>query len=351
VTNGYVGLGPFYPKLKEGALEISKSQISAKLRIVWDIIADLKRVKVGDLCFLHSENLIYGPFIFKSIFYESNDLPELLRSSSLLNQIWFDNRNDFSELEFDEYGYVAAIDQPTNCNLVGTDIMELFLRQASGSFNGIPPRFMYGDTKKIVKPILNHEIPQLLEILGYSDNFQIEIPSAYPILGLNNIDLNLNNYNGALNYEKILEAWFMRELTLGNNNNIVEIFGNCNYYANSIFTYYTNVLDVILYNVVDNYTLKFCEHCNNIIHDSANNIRIIELKRDFINDGLNVITQIKGYMKWAKRILSHNTDINGYIVAKGFSHDYIDFVIDNPMANIKLVQYDITDTGILLIQI
>ncbi len=142
--NGYVGVGPFYP-----ASNATNKQIGARLRIMWDVVADLKRAGPGDVCFLHSEGQIFGPYVFTSTFKESASMSPILQSLNITYDYWVANKSMFDEISMDdEYGYVASIQKPLGCNDSGIDLMDLFLNQSRGVFNGVPPRFMYGDTKK-----------------------------------------------------------------------------------------------------------------------------------------------------------------------------------------------------------
>ena len=79
----YVGLGPFKP-----FSDNTQRQFGARLRILWDVIADLKRVRPGDICFLHTRGLIYGPYIFRTGFRESQTLPPLLQSENISLNNW-----------------------------------------------------------------------------------------------------------------------------------------------------------------------------------------------------------------------------------------------------------------------
>jgi hypothetical protein len=345
-TRRYVGLGPFYPESNN-----SKRQILARLRILWDVIADLKRVQPGDICFLHAEGLILGPYIFKSGFYESQDLPSILSSPNLNPENWWSNRDEFENLSVEGYGYVAVLDRPEGCNSGGADLMALFLRQSLGIFNGIPPRFMYGDTKKIVKPLLYHEISQMLEMVDFNGNWTVSPGPMYPLDNLNRISLDLNGYRGHLFCEKILEAWLMENMSpMGRQyQEVVDLIGNFEYYGNGIYTYYTNFLDAIAYNLPESDTLGRCRHCGNVLRNFATDIRLIELKRDRLADGLRTIEQVRGYMEWAVSVLNPRSRITGYLIALGFDEEYRSFLRRNSRNDIQLLRY-VLENGALYLQ-
>jgi len=342
-TNRFVGLGPFYPTDTR-----TNRRITARLRILWDVIADLKRVQPGDICFLHSEGRIFGPYIFNTGFYESRRLPTILRSKNLSPDAWLKNRQKFSKIKTQGYGYVAAISKPIGCNDNGVNLMELFLRQSMGIFNGIPPRFMYGDTKKIVKPLLCHEVSQLLKMLSFKGKWGALKGRIFPIANLKSISLDLSDYDGHLFCEKILEAWFMENLESSSSgyNGIEKLIGKFTYYANSTYTYYTNFLDVLVYSLPHNFNLKQCKLCGNMVRDFASDIRLIELKRDRLSDNLSTIEQVQGYMKWAKSVLNPKAKVSGYIVAAGYNKEYISFAKSKSVKNIQLLQYKLK-SGVL----
>lgn len=342
--NRYIGLGPFYPSSNS-----TDRKVGARLRILWDVIADLKRIRTGDICFLHAEGLIFGPYIFSSTFRESQEMPPILRSSNLTYRNWKDHKSEFDAINMEDYGYVASINKPSECNTTGSDLMKMFLHQSLGIFNGIPPRFMYGDTKKIVKPLLYHEIGQLLSMLDFNNNWDLLPGNLYPVNSLNEISLNLSSYSGHLYSEKILEAWFTENMSAEGSQyqQIIDIIGNFNYYSNSIYTYYTNFLDIIAYNISEDYVINRCEDCNSVKRDFANEIKVIELKRDSVSNVSSVVNQIMGYLKWANTVLNENTSVVGYIVANGFNSDYKNYTQNN--SNIHFVQYSL-DNGALNLQ-
>lgn len=344
----YVGLGPFYPPP-----DSTQRQVSARLRILWDVIADLKRAQPGDICFLHTEGYIFGPYIFRTGFRESKTLPKILSSSNLSFQNWWDNAREFKNINIEEYGYVASIDKPKGCKNEGSNVMDLFLRQSLGIFNGIPPRFMYGDTKKIVKPLLHHEICQMLDMVSFNGDWEISPGPIYPTTTLQNISLDLTDYGGHLFCEKILEAWLMENMASESSQykEVVKFFGNFTYYSNSIYTYYTNFLDVIAYDVLEDAMLNYCQQCGGVIRHFANDIRVVELKRDRLADGLRTIEQVRGYMKWANCILNPKTQVSGYIIAAGFDKEYMDYIKNNKEKDIHLLQYTLKAGTLHLVKV
>ena len=341
--NGYIGVGPFYPDSSA-----TDRQIGSRLRILWDVVADLKRVRPGDICFLHSEGQIFGPYILASTFKESASMPPILQSLNITYDYWIKNKSHFDEISMDEYGYVASIQKPRGCNDEGIDLMALFLNQSLGIFNGVPPRFMYGDTKKIVKPLLYHELIQLNDMVNFNGDWSPVNAATYQTNRLSDVSLDLSDYGNRLYCEKLLEAWFMESMYSGNSSysDIQSIIGNFDYYSNCTYTYYTNFLDILAYDIDSNYHLSSCKQCNNINRDFAENIKIIELKRDYISDPSWVVDQVKNYMKWAKTVLNPNASVSGYIVTAGFGRNLRSVKASNP--HITFIKYNISENGLNL---
>jgi hypothetical protein len=334
INEGYVGLGPFPPK--PGTT--TRRQVSSRIRITWDVIADLKRVRPGDMLFLHSEGYLLGPLIFESTFYESENMPSIMRSTNMTVGLWFSQLSSFNTLNFDDYGYVASIAKPMGYTGIRVDIMELFLRQSIGTFNGVPPRFQYGDTRKIVKPLLPHDSVQLLELVQFTGNWSVKSSSNFDTTNLEEIILDLRDYGGHLFAEKILEAWFMENMhpNAPGYKMVCSILGEFNFYANSIYTYYTNFLDVFACNSRKAIELSYCPNCHAMLKDLITKIKIIELKRDTIDNYNSIQRQIRSYQRWAHSVLNPNAEIEGFIVAAGFTTHFRDEAQKN---NLQLIQY------------
>lgn len=342
VQCGYVGVGPFYP-----SPNMTNRQVSKRLQILWDVIADLKRVRPGDVLFLHSEGIIVGPFIFETTFLESAQLPPILQSHNLSPDQWLSSLSEFSQIQMEEYGYVAAIVEPSDSVHNRANLMEIFLRQSMGTFNAIPPRFMYGDTKKIVKPLLRHELLQLLDILNHSTSLEVSQSSNYSTSGLREIELDLHNYGGHLFCEKILEAWFMENMHPSSNNYemVSSILGEFNAFSNSIYTYYTNFLDVFAYHESTTSNITYCNSCNSMIKNIISDMKIVELKRDWISDYNSILGQVQSYLRWACSVLNPNANATAFIVAAGFSQE---FIREAANQQVFLLRYVFTGNGIEL---
>ncbi len=160
--------------------------------------------------------------------------------------------------------------------------------------------------KKIVKPLLYHELIQLIEMVRFNGDWSPVPATPYQISQLSDISLDLADYGNRLYCEKLLEAWFMENMYSGSSEygQIQSVIGDYDYYSNCTYTYYTNFLDVLAYDLDNNYNLSNCERCNNINRDFAKNVKIIEIKRDYISDPSRVVDQVEAYIKWAQTVLN-----------------------------------------------
>lgn len=350
---GYVALGPFPPKTPT-----SDSGLRAGLRINWDVIADLKRVEEGDYCFLHArrDQTLYGPFRLGSYFFEMANLPTFLRSANLTFDVWSQARDRLTNITYNDYSYRAVLRKPANIGIRSAPLMEIFLRQALGKVNSIPPRFQYGDTKKVVKPLLHYEIRELCSILGVSldevgewkdcrPGVEEEIKAGRPI----RLDLELEG--GEIAFEKVLEAWVMNEMrsAQASQSQLLNLIGEFDYFGNAIYTYYTNFLDVIAYTAVDE-TPRRCEHCGSATRNLCEDARILELKKGYLSGEPKEISQLRTYMDWCREILGENAHPEGYLVAASYSEPYLERACEVVGDDVVLLQYTASEDGDIMLE-
>ena len=134
--------------------------------------------------------------------------------------------------------------------------------------------------------------------------------------------------------------------TGGQYREIAELTGPFDYYSNSIYTYYTNFLDVIAYKSPEGMDNPRCDRCGGSVRRLADDVVLIELKREEPDGNLGTISQIQNYMRWARAILNPIASIRGLIVARDFSAEYKAYVGSHPEENISLIRYEL-DNGTL----
>jgi hypothetical protein len=337
INDGYAGL---YPIQVEPAEIANERKLAAKIGTNWDIIADLKRVKINDLIYLHVRgDNIYGPFMATTYFLESPLMPHQFKSLNLRISYW---NNSYDKPTFLEpYPWkvaIKSIDKVTNGT--GFNSMELFKLKTVGSIHSIPERFFYHDKPKIVKPLLSHESEIISDILGRVSSGPYLSVSANSLNGYLPITLDLNSYNGEVYREKILEAWLMENVTFNGNNhseysNITSIFGNITHFANSIYTYYTNFMDILFYNESTPIVNEYCNECHKYSSRNKKDIAVIELKKGTVDT--TAIQQLREYGDWTLKALANNNADNMklYAIGVGFEENLIS------IKDVKLIRYTI----------
>ena len=343
IENGFAGLYP--QKVKEDKVQSSKSRLS-RLRTNLDIIADLKRVKKDDYVFLHIKNKggIYGPFIAKTEFKESPNVAEPFKSNNLTKNFW---KNKFDENEIkEEYPWRISIESVEGVTKdAKIDAMELFkLKSAKASIHSIPERFFYQDSPKIVKPLLTHESEQILDLLekaGMEANSLKVKPQE--LEGFKEIRLNLIPHGNEVYTEKIIESWLLensiyKDSNYTENKNIREIFGEFEHFANTIFTYYTNFLDVLFYSETQEKVAEFCQCCGKFNSKNKTNISVVEVKKSIVSE--ETINQVKEYGEWALKVLGDNKmeNLRLFIIGKDFEENMLE-----KSGEINCIKYHLID--------
>lgn len=155
INSGFAGLYPIDFKSSANPTNPTDRQLRSKIRVNWDIIADLKRVKPEDYIFLHTNKIIYGPFKATSHFLESPNMPNRFKSNNLNFQFW--KTNCAGPVSYNQsYPWKIGITHIPNVTKVdGFSSMELFKLTSVGLIQSIPQRFKYHDMPKIVKQTNN----------------------------------------------------------------------------------------------------------------------------------------------------------------------------------------------------
>ena len=341
VENGYVGVRPIPPK------KLTERGLLSKLGTNWDIVADLKRVKPGDLIFLHADRSLYGLFAATSCFGEESDTPRVYKSKNLNIRYWTENKeywpsdieNAYDQVrESTELCWKAGIqsvegryfDKPL-------DVMDIFRRASVGEIQTIPVRFWY-DGEKTVKPMLQSEKEKIAELLT---SFNSGIPSTrsvqpYDTRDLREITIDLHSYRNKVSCEKILEAYIMENITSDEGTpqareETRKLVGDVDFFANTVYTYYTNYIDV------------FCQRKV----DGENENMVVELKRGAPDPFPKTLEQVTDYASWIRLYMERGAHagekVVSIIVARTINKSYMNWKKKNPQANVRLFTYDFAE--------
>ena len=341
IAQGFAGLYPIEVN-KDGMHSPPTKKLGAKIGTNWDIIADLKRVKPGDYIFLHviGDAKIYGPFVATTFFLESPLMPHAFKSVNLNIDYW---RRKYKKPNYRvSYPWRVGIKSiKGKTKQKGFNSLELFKLKSTGLIHSLPERFIYHDKPKIVKPLLTHETETILSLLAGVRSRPLTVREN-SLRGYKAISLHIDEYDGELYREKILEAWLMENVTLnGANNlqyeNIKSVFGDIQHFVNSIFTYYTNFMDVLFYNEGTDAEEEYCKECGKYTSKRKTNICVVELKKGRVDIG--ALSQLREYGDWALKSLANNDCKKVKLYAVGARFD--EGVLENK--DIYCIRYSFVD--------
>ncbi len=340
LSEGYIGVRlpqKYYRDIKEGALSVKK--LNALLATIYDIFADLKRVKVDDEIFIHvkGEQKIFGVFRASSIFLESPDIPEEYRSNNLLKEKLVNKK--LSPLSKSDFLWQISIKSDESLYFdEGFDANEVFkLKDLCKGIWTIPERWKYEDKEKTVRPLLPDEGEKLIELLRKNNPKGPSNSSVFPknMSNFKKIELPLAPINGIVRDEKLMEAWIMANAIkpedLKAHENIKNIFGDFSFIGNTIRSFYIKFMDVFGYMEKNN----------------CRTYKIIELKTK--EASLEHIRQLVKYVTWIAEFLCGN-DLNkvyGFLCAKEFPNTVLNFLNEHRLMNLELVRYAPSDKRLI----
>jgi hypothetical protein len=148
--------------------------------------------------------------------------------------------------------------------------------------------------------------------------------------------VNSTTANGTFIYEKTLEAWIMAHAGQDSDSGrvIADAIGCRAHIANTINTIYVKFMDVLTYDASPGGPL-FCSTCG-ALRRGGENYEVVELKRDKAKD--EAVSQVQGYIRWAKEVLAGGDEVTGHVIARGFSNSAIEAAAESGVA-IRLHKY------------
>lgn len=313
--------------LEEGYVAVGAQN---NCKVNWDIIADLARVREGDWAYLHTrgEDSIVGPYVFRSRFLQRDDTGSLFHTSQLCPRTWDGQKladSRFSRSDADEFWRASIESIPTVTHTRRISSKSLFMERAKGLVHSIPPRFWYGDMPKVVKPLLYHEIGVIQGLfagVSAQDCQAGRETQANSLPGYVSLDFSAAFSGQRFIYEKTLESWLMAHCQTDSDEGraLSGLLGVHTHFANSIYTIYTDFMDVIMYDPPEGGP-SFCSECQRL-RRGGRDYQVIELKRD--QAGADAVSQVEGYISWAREILAGGQAVIGHVIAKGFNSSAVE---------------------------
>jgi len=327
----------YYARMREG--EFSVKALNGLLATIYDIFADLKRVKINDEIFIHikGEQKIFGVFRAASTFLESPTIPEEFKSSNLLKEKLMGKK--LPSLSENDFLWQVSIKSDENLYFnEGFDANEVFkLKDLCKGIWTIPERWKYEDKEKTVRPLLPEEAEKLIDLLRKSNPKGPSNSRINPkdMSNFKKIELPLVPINGYVRDEKLMEAWIMANAFKPEDpkayENIKSIFGDFSFIANTIRSFYIKFMDVF----------GFMEK------DDSRIYKIIELKTK--EASLEHIDQLVKYMVWIAEFLCGNdlSKVCGFLCAKEFSNAVVKFFNEHRLMNLGLVKYELSNKRLI----
>lgn len=316
-----------------GIRPVIKGNLRSTVRMNWDILADIARVKEGDYLFLHAKGIIQGVFEVTANPMIEQNYEQLFNGPNIDTSTWRSNFNNIQNI-ISQNPYIWWIPiQPVNSLFFGKMDMDVIFRGiAEGKITSIPQRLRYEDKNKTVKGVTKTDFEKILNLF-YNYSSLVTPPNQSPsfLQNTQSIDFDYLTHNG---YEKNLEAIIVHKVR----SNIMRIAGltfSHNNILNTIPLGYLKMADVLTWSE----------------RDKIINPWIWELKANSINnynDLKNEIRKLCVRASYISKLLCNGYKITGVILAKGFSNNVVasfNNIITpiGPLEEIILISY--TGTG------
>ena len=320
-----VGIRPVVSKAEDKKIK----KIKYSVRMNWDILADIARVKKGDYVILHAKGVVQGIFeVIEDPFVEEK-FAHLFSCHRVEVGNWHNNW-DLVESIAAEKSYVWWIPiKPVEGFLFSKmDMAVVFRRIAEGKLPSLPLRLRYEDKNKTIKGITQKDFEEIVFLLmNYSLPLSLFLSSS--CLRENYVKLDFD-YLTKDAYEKNLEAVIISRIRNGN----LKIIDK----AQELYFPHTNVLNTVpvgYLKMVD--VLTWSEWGNRVINPWIWELKTVKISSIFdkfdkagniSSEGLfDIIRRLNGRAEFLNKFFLYsgtNFKITGVVVAKDFSRDVID---------------------------
>lgn len=339
LDGGEVFCGPLVPTNNHNRSPRWKSTV--------DMVADLCRVREGDIIFVQViDDNIYGAFKAISSFKEDPDIPDYFRSSSLsyYPEGGWAHVDGGSFPESDYFWCCAIENHPEFYFDKGISHRDLFDLKFRGELWTIPERFKYNDKAKTVKPLDIAELPPIINLFQRENKGETSNRVIDPcdLDGWDSVSASLSTFNDLLENEKQLEGSII-ELLRDSDPSAVQIFGELDFVANAIPSFYLDFMDIYGY-----------QQTNGSIFRHV----VIELKKDGFGGEIGSpgcpVSQVLRYRDWIvqNRAKGDIRAVDSFVVAYSFDQEYLDSteILNRTFGYnvVRLVEYNIQDDTLTL---
>jgi len=328
---GYVGVrfpAKYYDEYQ--GQQVSARKLASFLGTMYDIFADLKRVKPGDEIFLHvkGQQRIFGVFVATTRFLEDPSVPAAVQSINLTMDLLSSGNLPLMPANMFPWqvGICSKLDQ---CFSDGFESNQVFrIKELTRQVWTVPERWKYEDKEKTVRPILPDEAGPLTALLDYANRAARRslVVNSKDLIHFRPISLPMALINGQIRDEKLLEAWLMENAITPEDEaahrNLLEVLGEFTFVANTIRSFYIKFMDVFGFKQDS---------------DQDRTFKIVETKKGEVES--KHIDQLARYVKWVTEFLAENDfqKVRGYIIGREFAQDALSLLQRRIAEGIDLV--------------
>ena len=313
-NQGYIGVGMYLNST-------SPQGLSQACRMNYEMFADMKSIRKGDILFIHSVGGIFGAFRIESEFVENLSINSIFLSQNTHyfpgpnkpNSGWRGNISNIPILgDFRRLSFSHFIDSNgTNlCFENGVDSREIFDLKLKKRIWSIPERWKYADKSRTIRPLITNEADEIIKLLHRENADNPTRLNISPAKFNNYQSINLILNPSIIENEKIIEGWILDNI--GKNQTLDSAFGPFSEFGNNVPAGYLKFMDIFGIQKLYNNSLKY---------------KIIEVKINncsFPQD----INQLIGYMDWVTENIASGDykSVEGILFTKGFNQNTIDFI-------------------------
>jgi len=297
VNKGMVGIRP-----------VIKGNLTSTVRMNWDILADIARVKEGDYILLHTKGIIQGVFEVTSNPIIEQNYVQLFDAPNIVTNNW---RNNWSVVQNiisqNRYIWWIPIQPVKNLFFEKMSMDVIFQRIAEGIITSLPQRLRYEDKNKTVKGLTKTDFEKIIRLFhNYSHKIIPQNKASHSFKNIKYIEFDFLTNDA---YEKNIEAIIVHKVR----SNTMKIAG--------LNFSHTNILNTVPLGYLKMADILTWAEENEII-----NPWIWELKVNSIsnyNELKDEIRKLSVRASYVSKLLQNGYKITGIILAKGFSSNVV----------------------------
>lgn len=318
INSGLVGIRPVLtkkPKKKENETEEQwfRRWVSNTVRMNWDILADVARIKEGDYVLLHTGGVIKGVFEVVGDPLVVQSLSHLLDGPNIDTETWSNNWDAVTrQIASHNPVWMIPIKPHSDLYFKEMSMDVVFNGIAKGRITSLPQRLRYEDKNKATKGLTENDFEIVLELFynySSSDNSLSQGGGSSTMVPLTLDHLTMDGY------EKNLEAVIVHRIRSG--------------------TFSISGAQFLHSNVLNTVPLGYLKMADLLTWDEKNGrvinpwIWIWELKRDdlprwnALKEEIKKLSNRASYLNMFFKANYGSFKVSGVVVAPSFSRDAI----------------------------